>query len=416
MRCRGVCKQQQAATPGREPAAARPPGRRWVPSTLRSQPGPVIAAGQRPAAGQRRRAVAAAAAAEVSDAAPAPSAPAPSPANQQLRQPVPWQEAGQGVTFYAGSSTFRVWAPHASAVVLQVVPAAQFVAAPAPAPPSAGGDSSEAPAPAAAVQGDDLAQPGMVEHPLERHYDDFGVSLPSGALAHGCAYRLVVTGAGGARLLRRDPWARSADPASSWSFAHSPAAYTWQNTGWQPLSYDRVRLHGGGGVCMCWLQLGVVVTAVVAPWAHRLLCLAVAPRSLPLTCPPHPAPTCPPPPCPSPALPCPARSAASEHHLRNACGVVHTRGARMHWTVTKAAICDPCKPACFASRLLTRAAASPACPAAKPGHAARRDRAPAARGCLRIHHAGADAVPGAQRPLGLQPPLPALPAPPAGHT
>ena len=63
-----------------------------------------------------------------------------------------------------------------------------------------------------------------------------------------------------------------------------------------------------------------------------------------------------------------------------------------------------------------RAGAAPPPPApACAGHPARRHRAPAAPGGLRLHHARADAVPGPLGPLGLQPSLPARPAPPAGH-
>jgi hypothetical protein len=45
---------------------------------------------------------------------------------------------------------------------------------------------------------------------------------------------------GNTMMYRRDPWARSAEAASSWCFVHSPAAYTWQHTDWQPLSFDKV--------------------------------------------------------------------------------------------------------------------------------------------------------------------------------
>lgn len=66
----------------------------------------------------------------------------------------------------------------------------------------------------------------------------------AGTIGQGDAYRLVVAGPGGSTLIRRDPWARSAEAASSWCFAHNPAAYAWQNTSWKPLSYDKVRaLH-----------------------------------------------------------------------------------------------------------------------------------------------------------------------------
>lgn len=62
-----------------------------------------------------------------------------------------------------------------------------------------------------------------------------------GSTPQGAAYRLIVSGPDGfSRLIRRDPWARSAETASSWCFVHNPAAYTWKNTQWQPYSYDKV--------------------------------------------------------------------------------------------------------------------------------------------------------------------------------
>lgn len=41
--------------------------------------------------------------------------------HNQLAAPMPWTQAGQGlVHFTDGSSSFRVWAPHAQAITLQV--------------------------------------------------------------------------------------------------------------------------------------------------------------------------------------------------------------------------------------------------------------------------------------------------------
>jgi hypothetical protein len=72
----------------------------------------------------------------------------------------------------------------------------------------------------------------------------FGCMQPAGATPHGAAYRLILGSPDGNTLMyRRDPWARSAEAASSWCFVHSPAAYTWQNTQWQPLSHDKVGFH-----------------------------------------------------------------------------------------------------------------------------------------------------------------------------
>lgn len=80
-------------------------------------------------------------------------------------------------------------------------------------------------------------------------------------MSHGDAYRLVLTGPGGSRLLRRDPWARSAEAASTWCFAHSPAAYTWQHTEWQPLSHDKVGGDVRGGM---WAVVGGAAAGVGA--------------------------------------------------------------------------------------------------------------------------------------------------------
>lgn len=91
---------------------------------------------------------------------------------------------------------------------------------------------------------------------------------PAGALGHGAAYRLVVSGPGGTTLPRRDPWARSTDPASSWCFAHSPAAYTWQHTSWEPLSYDKVGMGG-----LTWLGAWYCWGGGAGHYAH---CLSVA--------------------------------------------------------------------------------------------------------------------------------------------
>lgn len=127
---------------------------------------------------QRRRhrlappvAAAAAEAAEPAAAAVAPAAaPTPSSATQPLPDRVGWREAGQGLTFFAdGSGAFRVWAPHASRVTLQLVHAASFVAT----PPSPGGGVDEE----AEAEANRVVQPGMREIDLERHEDDYGCEL-----------------------------------------------------------------------------------------------------------------------------------------------------------------------------------------------------------------------------------------------
>lgn len=132
---------------------------------------------------QRRRISVVAAASSAAAAAPAaaadpiaqadatPAAPvAKQPSNQPLPAPVAWREAGQGLVHFAdGSTSFRVWAPHASAVTLQVVPADQFVPA---AEEGFGGEEATAAA-------DAVVQPGVQEFALSRHDDDWGTDLVS---------------------------------------------------------------------------------------------------------------------------------------------------------------------------------------------------------------------------------------------
>jgi len=52
---------------------------------------------------------------------PAPTGAVAAPATSPLAAPQSWQHAGQGLTWFAdGSCSFKVWAPHAQAVTLQV--------------------------------------------------------------------------------------------------------------------------------------------------------------------------------------------------------------------------------------------------------------------------------------------------------
>ncbi|KAI3423988.1 hypothetical protein D9Q98_009821 [Chlorella vulgaris] len=226
----------------------RPPACRSIASNRQRAPC-LLRRGQIPAP-HSVAAGAAAAAADVESAtavepASAAPGPAPRPARDPLPAAVPWQEAGQGLVLFAGgSASFRVWAPHAEAITLQVVPAARFAPTPSPPLPTAedGSLSGQRTVPPPLEQ-PEAAQAAAREHALTRHGDDWGASLPAGTVSHGDAYRLVLTGPGGSRLLRRDPWARSAEAASTWCFAHSPAAYTWQHTEWQPLSHDKAVIY-----------------------------------------------------------------------------------------------------------------------------------------------------------------------------
>lgn len=105
---------------------------------------------------------------------------ATAPANQPLPEPAAWQAAPQGLThFRDGSCAFRVWAPHASAVTLQAVPAESFVPTAAPSTSGNGGEAAaEAEADAVpAIEPDSVSQQGMQEYALSRHVDDWGIDL-----------------------------------------------------------------------------------------------------------------------------------------------------------------------------------------------------------------------------------------------
>jgi hypothetical protein len=50
-----------------------------------------------------------------------------SPKHNALQEPVSWSQAGHGLALFTdGSSCFRVWAPHATSVTLQVCSAITF--------------------------------------------------------------------------------------------------------------------------------------------------------------------------------------------------------------------------------------------------------------------------------------------------
>eukprot|EP00884_Botryococcus_braunii_P002910 jgi/Botrbrau1/1261/Bobra.0163s0054.1 len=109
-------------------------------------------------------------------------------------------EAGQGITLHAdGSATFRVWAPHASAVSLQ-------------------------------LKGGQLL-------PLHRLEHDWVVSVPPGMLEGGSAYSVLITAPDGRQLERRDLYARSADYDSAWCYVDDPTAFKWE-TDWTPPPFD----------------------------------------------------------------------------------------------------------------------------------------------------------------------------------
>jgi hypothetical protein len=61
---------------------------------------------------------------QAGDSSTASAAAVRSPKNNALQEPVSWSQAGHGLALFTdGSSCFRVWAPHATSVTLQVRPA-----------------------------------------------------------------------------------------------------------------------------------------------------------------------------------------------------------------------------------------------------------------------------------------------------
>lgn len=114
-----------------------------------------------------------------------------------------------------GSASFRVWAPCAAAVALEVAAGLE------------------------AVKGSG-AEPEVL--PLTRHDNgtwagrfDLAAGSPAASLGKvGAVYRVAVTAPDGRRLLRRDPYARSVDYDSEWCFVDNAVTYPWQHPPLRP--------------------------------------------------------------------------------------------------------------------------------------------------------------------------------------
>lgn len=129
--------------------------------------------------------------------------------------PGPLEQLPMGVTLYAdGTASFRVWAPHAQAVALEVRA-------------SGSGDAN-----AAAV--------ATTSYGLARIGDTWAALLPAGALRGGTAYQVLITAGDGSQLLRRDPYARHTDFDSSWCFVDDATQYNWSEASdrWTPPDFD----------------------------------------------------------------------------------------------------------------------------------------------------------------------------------
>jgi maltooligosyltrehalose trehalohydrolase len=156
--------------------------------------------------------------------------------------------------FGAPQASFRVWAPQATSVSLEVVSAADVAAgwSAEPTPPEASG--LPAPPPPA----------GALSLPLQRCDDgSWAARVAPGALTAGAAYRVALHGPDGAPHARRDPYARVVDPASAWCTVVDAAAYEWVCCNvdiWTPppfAHYNVYELHIGS-----FTQEGTLIAAI----------------------------------------------------------------------------------------------------------------------------------------------------------
>lgn len=123
----------------------------------------------------------------------------------------PCSELGLVLDDALSSTSFRVWAPCAAAVALEV--AASVSAG------SAEGAALE-PLP---LQRDDSNGTWAARFSL-------GAGSPAAILVKaGAVYRVLVTAGDGRKLYRRDPYARSADYDSEWCYVDNPNAYRWKH-------------------------------------------------------------------------------------------------------------------------------------------------------------------------------------------
>lgn len=121
-----------------------------------------------------------------------------------------------GVTLGVDGSpgSFRLWAPCAASVVLQIVASPEGGFAPTPL-----GSYDTAPAPEGTY---------CVTLARETGGDIWACALP-GLFADGVAYRLAISTPTGEVLYRRDPHARAADFGSAWCFAVDDSTFSWSD-------------------------------------------------------------------------------------------------------------------------------------------------------------------------------------------
>jgi hypothetical protein len=123
----------------------------------------------------------------------------PMPSSVSNPAPGPIDQAAMGLRFYSdGSTTFRVWAPHASYAVLQIAPPQE---GPPPPQTTPEGESPSDTAPAPPVT---PWQPKDVEDvPMERVGDTWAIKLPPGRILDRSPYRVLLHTGDGTVLERR---------------------------------------------------------------------------------------------------------------------------------------------------------------------------------------------------------------------
>jgi 1,4-alpha-glucan branching enzyme len=137
-----------------------------------------------------------------------------------------------GVTLGQSSATFSVWAPTATAVTLEVLPA-ELAAAFTPEPtPAEGSGLPDVGAPA-----------GTLQLPLTRG-DQGNWSCATAALTPGAAYRLQIRTHDGRTVTRRDPYALRTDYGSAWCFVDAgAAAFEWRAADWEPPAFPDYAIY-----------------------------------------------------------------------------------------------------------------------------------------------------------------------------
>jgi len=115
---------------------------------------------------------------------------------------------GMGATPYDGGVTFRVWAPNAAAVGVSVGP-------------GTAGETAHAL----------VAEPGGLW------------SADVDAVTAGTPYRFDLTGPGGGRLYRIDPWARHVSAAAGHAIVYDEDSFVWTDEGYRSPAWDELVIY-----------------------------------------------------------------------------------------------------------------------------------------------------------------------------